>query len=106
MHGYCPSSFFDESLPCFIILKGEDQDYPADQPGATDELLALHVQVAVHEQDLPDHEEDGKPHEDQPARTAFRFALVETEEGNERKEDAHDCCHRIGFIPIYIRTSS
>ncbi len=40
-------------LPCFIFLKGQDQNNPADQTGQTDELLALDVEGAVHEQHLP-----------------------------------------------------
>jgi hypothetical protein len=54
--------------------------------------------MPVHEQDLTQDQADGKGNDHDAAQSAFGGAFEESEDGDQRKEQADEGCHRmIGF---------
>ena len=83
------------SLPGVAFLEGKDQNDPAEQTGETDELLGFDRDMPVHEQDLTQDQTDRKGNDHDAAQSAFGGAFEESEDGDQRKEQADEGCHRM-----------
>jgi hypothetical protein len=58
-------------LPGLVLLKSQDEDHTAEQPGKGDKLLAFYCQNAIHEKYLTDDQKKGKDNKDNPAHEFF-----------------------------------
>ena len=83
------------SLPGVAFLEGKDQNDPAEQTGETDEFLGFDRNMPVHEQDLAKDQADREGDDHDTAHGAFGGAFEESENGDQRKEQADERCHRI-----------
>jgi hypothetical protein len=83
------------SLPGVAFLEGKDQNDPAEQTGETDEFLGFDRNMPVHEQDLTKNEAHREGDDHDTAHGAFGGALKESEDGDQRKEQADEGCHRM-----------
>jgi hypothetical protein len=82
------------SLPGIAFLEGKDQNDPAEEAGEADEFLCFDRDMPVHKQDLPEYQADREGDDHDTAHSAFGGAFEESENGDQRKEQADEGCHR------------
>ena len=94
---YCTNITLQASftLPCFVLLKGKNQDNAAEQTGDGDEYFSFDQQHVFHKKYLSGDQEEGENDDDDLADEFLGLAFEEAEDGNEGKEDTDQRCHRV-----------